>query len=299
VQLYAIKSKLILPGDSVAARFVEALSVARLRVKNGDILAIASKVVSLSEKNIVSLGNVKPTVLARRLGRRFDMHPAFAQVVVNESDAMYGGVPGVLLTLKNGNATANSGVDRKNAPGDSVIPWPVNPQRSADGIRRSVLQKLRKRVGVVIVDSRVTPLRLGTTGLAIACSGFQPVRDSRGIRDLYGRKARITFHAVADGIAGAAQLLMGETRETVPFVVVRRAPVELSSRKGSGSMTLPVKDCLYMSQMPPPRFFPSRNRPLSAPISNLNKHMKIQGNTHAENVKNPRPNQAQTMLPSA
>jgi len=249
VQLYAVKSKLVLPGDSLVARFVEALSVTKLRVKNRDIIAITSKVVSLSERNIVSLADVKPTVLARRLGRKFDMLPEFAQVVLNESDAIYGGVPGALLTLKNGDAIANSGVDRKNAPGGSLIPWPVNPQRSADRIRKSINQRLGKRIGVVIVDSRVTPLRQGTIGLAIACSGFQPVRDSRGIRDLYGPKVRITLQALADGIAAAAQLLMGETRETVPFVVVRRAPVELSSRKGSGSMTLPVKDCLYMSQM--------------------------------------------------
>lgn len=252
MQLYPLKSKLVRPGDSIAARFVEALSAARLRIKNGDIIAVASKVVSLSERNIVSLAKVKPTVLARRLGRRFDMLPEFAQVVLNESDAVYGGVPGVLLTLKNGDAIANSGVDRKNAPGDSVIPWPVDPQRSADTIRRSVNRKLSKRVGVVIVDSRVTPLRLGTIGLAIACSGFQPVRDARGMRDLYGRKALITLQSLADGIAGGAQLLMGETRETIPFVLVREAPVELSDNKRSGSMTLPVKDCLYMSQMPRP-----------------------------------------------
>jgi len=258
VQLYAIKSKLILPGDSITARFVEALSIAGLRVRDGDIIAIASKAVSLSERNIVSLAKVKPTVLARRLGRRFDMPPEFAQVVLDESDAVYGGVPGVLLTLKNGDALANSGVDRKNAPGDSVIPWPVDPRRSAETIRRVITRKLGKRVGVVIVDSRVTPLRLGTIGLAISCSGFQPVRDSRGIRDLYGRKARITLHALADGLAGAAQLLMGETRETIPFVLVRGAPIKLGGRKGSNSMTLPVKDCLYMSQIPSPRFFSGR-----------------------------------------
>jgi len=256
VQLYAIKSKLIVPGDSITARFVEALSASRLRIKSGDIVVVASKVVSLSEKNIVSLANVKPTVLARSLARRFDMLPEFAQVVLDESDGVYGGVPGVLLTLRNGDAIANSGVDRKNAPGNSVVPWPLDPQRSAEIFRRTVNRKLGKRVGVVIVDSRVTPLRLGTIGLAVACSGFHPVRDSRGMKDLYGLKVRITLQALADGIAGAAQLLMGETRETVPFVVVRGAPIRLAHRTGSDSMTLPVKDCLYMSQIPPSRIFP-------------------------------------------
>jgi coenzyme F420-0:L-glutamate ligase len=252
VQLYPLKSKLILPGDSITVRLFEALSAAKLGINNGDIIAVSSKVVSLSERNIVSLSKVSPTISARRLASRFGLIPEFAQVVLDESDAVYGGVPGVLLTLKNGDAVANSGVDRKNAPGESVIPWPANPQRSAETIRKTTNQKLGKKVGVVIVDSRVTPLRLGTIGLAIACSGIQPVNDARGTRDLYGRKVQMTLQALGDGIAGAAHILMGETRETVPFVLVRDAPVKLNRNKRAGTMTLPVKDCLYMSQMPRP-----------------------------------------------
>jgi coenzyme F420-0:L-glutamate ligase / coenzyme F420-1:gamma-L-glutamate ligase len=251
VQLYPLKSQLVLPGDSLTTRFIDALSAARLNAKNGDIIAVASKVVSLSEGNIVSLRKVRPTPLAKRLGRKFEIPPEFAQVVLNEADAVYGGVPGVLLTLKNGNAVANSGVDRKNAPGDIVIPWPADSHRSAERIRRALNRKFRKRIGVVIVDSRVTPLRLGTTGLAIACSGFKPVSDSRGIKDLYGRRVQITLQSLADGIAGAAQLLMGEARESIPFVLVRGAPVQLGDRYSSDSMTLPGKDCLYMSQISP------------------------------------------------
>jgi len=104
LQLYPLKSKLVLPGDSITVRLTEALASAKLGVKNGDIIAIASKVVSLSEGNVVSLAKVRPTISARRLARRFEMPPEFAQVVLNESDAVYGGVPGVLLTLKNGDA---------------------------------------------------------------------------------------------------------------------------------------------------------------------------------------------------
>ena len=274
MELYPLKSELVLPGDSLAASFVGALSASGLRVKNDDIVAVASKAVSMSERNIVSLSKVRPTALARKLGRKFEMLPEFAQVVINEADVVYGGVPGVLLTLKNGDAIANSGVDRKNAPVDSVILWPVDPHRSAERIRRRLNRDLRKRIGVVIVDSRVTPLRLGTIGLAIASSGFHPVRDSRGTKDLYGRKLRITFQALADGIAGAAQLLMGESGETIPFVLVRGAPVQFGMGKRSDSMVLPIKDCLYMSQIPPPRFLFPKNRPLSALISNR-RHLPI------------------------
>ena len=249
MQLFALKPRLIQPGDSLPERLFESLSRTRLRIKNGDILAIASKVVSVAEKNILPLKNIEPTGLAQKLGRKFGLSPDFAQVVLNESDDVYGGVPGVILTIKNGDATANSGVDRKNAPPQTVIPWPRNPHQSAEKIRDAIYRKLGRKIGVVMVDSRVTPLRLGTVGLAIACSGFQPGRDERGVEDLYGRKVSITFRALADGIAAAAQLLMGETRETVPFVLVRDAPVKLTRSNRLVSMTLPVEGCLYMSQI--------------------------------------------------
>ena len=251
MQLFAAKSRLIRPGDLLTEKLFEALSRAKLQIKNGDILAVASKVVSIAERNILPLERVEPTGIARKLGRRFALPADFVQVVMDEADNLYGGVPGVLLTTKKGDATANSGVDRKNAPPQTVIPWPINPHQSAQKIRRAIYQKLGKRVGVVIVDSRVNPLRLGTVGLAIGCSGFQPVKDERGVKDLYGRRVSITFHALADGIAAAAHLLMGETRETTPFVLVRDAPVKLSVNDRLMPMTLPIEDCLYMSQIEP------------------------------------------------
>lgn len=252
MQLFALKSRLIRPGDHLPEILFESLSRARLRIENGDILAIASKVVSIVERNILPLREVEPTDFAKKLGRRFGLPPNFVQIVIAEADSVYAGVPGILLTIKNGDATANSGVDRKNAPPQTVIPWPLNPHRSAEKIRKAISQKKRKKIGVVIVDSRVTPLRLGTVGLAIACSGFQPVSDERGVNDLYGRKVSITFRALADSIAAAAQLLMGETRETTPFVLVRDAPIKLADRYRLRPMTLPVGDCLYMSQIPRP-----------------------------------------------
>ena len=230
----------------------ESLSRTRLRIESGDILAVASKVVSIVERNILPLREIQPTDFAKKLGRRFGLPSNFVQIVIDEADSVYAGVPGVLLTIKNGDATANSGVDRKNAPPQTVIPWPLNPHRSAEKIRKAINRKTRKKIGVVIVDSRVTPLRLGTVGLAIACSGFQPVGDERGVKDLYGRRVSITFQALADGIAAAAHLLMGETRETTPFVLVRDAPITLAHRNRLMSMTLPVRDCLYMSQIPRP-----------------------------------------------
>jgi coenzyme F420-0:L-glutamate ligase len=250
LQLYPIKSAIIHPGDSITAKLVEAISSAKLSLKNGDVVAIASKIVSLSEGNIISLTGIKPSAAAKRLARKYELAREFAQIVLDQSEAVYGGVSGAVLSLKDGNATANSGVDRKNAPRNTAIPWPASPHRSAMNVRKAIKRRLGKRVGVVIVDSRVTPLRLGTIGLAIGCSGFQPVKDTRGTADLFGRRTLMTFRAIADGIAGAAHLLMGETRESIPFVLVRGAPITLDDHYRPSPMTLPVKDCLYMSQIP-------------------------------------------------
>ncbi len=249
MEVYPLKSSLILPGDSLIGRVEKALTRARIRLRNRDIVAVASKVVALSEGRTRQLSSVKAQPTAVKLGRKYSMSPEFAQVVVDEAEEIYGGVPGALLTLKNGHAVANAGVDQKNAPIGWVVLWPVDPEASARRLQEALRERTGKRLGVVIVDSRVTPLRLGTVGLSIGSAGFRRVRDFRGKPDLYGRRARITLQAMSDGVAGAAQLLMGEAKEAVPFVLVRGAPVEFDEGHRGRSEKMRLKDCLYMAQI--------------------------------------------------
>lgn len=227
----------------------EALSRSNTRLQTGDVIAISSKIVAISEGRVRSLARVRPTPRARKLASKYSIPPAFAQVVMEEADKILGGVRGALLTTKDGDSTANAGVDRKNAPEESVVLWPRDSDASARAIRGSIQAHLGKRVGVVVVDSRVTPLRLGTVGLAIGCAGFQAVRDLRGTKDLSGRRVEITREAVADGIAAAAHLVMGEAGERTPFVLVRGAPALFRGKSGIGPARLAPKDCLYMSQI--------------------------------------------------
>ncbi len=248
MELYPLRSSLVRPGEAITSKFSEALSRRNVRLRNGDVVAVASKAVAIAEGRLRPLSRVRPSRRAIRLGRQYSLPPDFAQVVIDEADQVYGGVKGALLTLKNGEATANAGVDQKNAPKGFVVLWPANPDISARKIRASVGRTFRKRIGVVIVDSRVTPLRLGTVGLALGSSGIDQIKDFRGEPDLYGRRARITFHAVADDIASAAHLVMGEGRERTPFVVVRGAPVRLTDDHGR-RIRLSAEECLYMSQV--------------------------------------------------
>ncbi len=245
MELIPLRSELITPGVSLAEKILSSLKWARVDIRNWDIIAVASKAVAIAENRIVELNGVQASQEARKVARRHSMSPEMVQVVLDEADEVYGGVTGALLTLKNGDAVANSGVDQKNAPTGSVVLWPLDSALSAKKLSNTLQRKLGKRIGVVIVDSRVTPLRLGTTGMALGCAGFKPTRDFRGKRDLFGRKSKITVQASADGVASAAQLLMGEGKERISFVLVRGAPLDYD-----GSRPIPklsVDECLYMS----------------------------------------------------
>ncbi len=168
--------------------------------------------------------------------------------MVDEADKIYGGVKGAVLTMKEGHATANAGIDRKNAPDNTVVLWPQNPKKSARQLQNGLKRKTGKSVGVVIVDSRVTPLRLGTVGLSLGSVGFRPVKDFRRRPDLNNRRIRITLQSMSDGVAAAAHLLMGEARERIPFVIIRGAPVDADGGRGP-SEKMHSENCLYMSQI--------------------------------------------------
>jgi coenzyme F420-0:L-glutamate ligase / coenzyme F420-1:gamma-L-glutamate ligase len=250
VIVYPIASSLVEPGDSIIELFSNALSRNHVRIRTDDIVAVSSKIIAISEKRLRTLDTIRPTGKARTLGRRFSLSPAFAQAIIDEADTIVGGVKKTLLTIKNGEAVPNAGIDRKNAPEESVVLWPRSPDLSARILRSQIRKKHGKSVGVVIVDSRVSPLRLGTTGFAIGLAGIRPVEDLRGTRDLCGRQIEITFRAVADGIAAAAQLVMGETSELKPFAIIRGAPVKPDDDGTIREGRLARNRCLYMSQIP-------------------------------------------------
>lgn len=234
------------PGTRIIDTLAESIRKRGLRLKNNDIVAVSSKVVAISEGRVRELSSVEPAEKARVLARRYALSPELAQIVMDESDDILGGVKGFLLTTRNGDAVANAGVDKKNAPPGWVVLWPRNPDSSARKLRQSLYRRYRKRVGVVIVDSRVAPLRIGTVGLAIGCSGIKPLRDLRGSLDVHNRRVKATRQAIADGIAGAAQLLMGEANEKIPFALVRGAPA-VFGRSGISRARLPLRDCLYLN----------------------------------------------------
>ncbi len=246
MQVFGISTKLIRPGDNLVDAILEALSSQGLEVEDKDLLAITSKAVAVAWNHLVKLDSIEPSEKAAMLARKYELEPSFVEVVLGEAEKMYGGVAKALLTLKNSMLVANAGVDQKNAPEGYAALWPPNPHDNAEKIRREILAKTGKRVGVLIIDSRISPLRMGTTALAIGIAGFESIKDYRIERDLYGRRVFITRHALADDIASAAHVMMGETSARIPAVLIRNAPVVLREEIDSGSMTIPAEQCLFM-----------------------------------------------------
>jgi coenzyme F420-0:L-glutamate ligase len=244
VTLIPLKIPILEVGQDLGKAIVAAVKEQDFRLRRGDVIAVASKIVSICQGRIVRLSEVRVSGTAKTLARKWKMSKQLAQVVMGEADVILGGVKGFLLTLKYGVLTANAGVDMKNSPPGTATLWPTNPDQSAKELRGMLERRYKCKIGVMIVDSRVTPMRLGTTGLAIGISGFHPVRDERGKPDLYGREIRFTRTNVADDLAASAHLLMGESKERAGVVVVRDAPVELSESGSGRAAKLNLERCL-------------------------------------------------------
>jgi coenzyme F420-0:L-glutamate ligase len=252
ITLTPIRFPIVKPGDKLAKVVRDSLQNQGLRPHLGDTLAVASKIVSTCENRIVNLGEIHVTNKARSLANRWRIDERLATLVAREADEIIGGVPGFLLTSKNGILTPNAGIDLKNSPPGTATLWPIDPDRSARLLRRSLEQVYRNRVGVEIVDSHVTALRLGTVGLAIGVSGFAPIRDDRGVRDLFGRTIRVTQTNIADDIAAAAHMIMGESTERIGAVLIRGGAITRAGKGSGESAKLSRRRCLIGNSLAKP-----------------------------------------------
>lgn len=249
MRLYPVKMRLLTIDDDLVDEILNSLKSQGLWLEENDILILTSKLVSCSEGRMVKLTDVKPSKEAKKLSEKYSLKPEFAEVILSEADRVWGGVEKAILTLKTGIMAANAGVDNKNAPEGSVILLPKNVPSTARRIREQVKKRIGVQIAVLIIDSGLMPLRKGTTGIALAVAGFKPVRDCRGNKDLYGKPITITRHAIADDLASAAHSLIGEGSEQTPVVLLKDAIVDFDDGVyGSADMTLPFKECIFMSQ---------------------------------------------------
>lgn len=243
-----IKTRIITAEDDMLDVLIKAISKTGEEIRDNDILAMAETPLGTTEGQVVKLSEVEVSPMAQGLADRYDLLPAVAELVIQEADEILGGISHVLLTIKNNTLMANAGVDKSNIPPGYASLLPVNPKASAMRIRREIKKRLGKTVGVLIIDSRTQPLRLGNIGMALGVAGFKPVADDRGRNDLFGNTMRITRRAVADNLSSACTAVMGESDESIPAALIRGAPVEfVDASFDSGEMWIGPDECMYMA----------------------------------------------------
>ena len=212
-------------GDDLAALIGDALLSQGITLRDGDALVVAQKVVSKSEGRVVDLAAVTPSVRATELAARVRKDPRFVEVVLSESSEVVRAVPDILITRhRQGFVMANAGIDRSNVPGadaDLVLLLPADCDASAWRLRERLTGADGVAPAVVISDSFGRPWRQGTVNVALGVGGMPALRDHRGGFDREGRVLQTTQVALADALAAAAGLVMGETTESTPVVLAR------------------------------------------------------------------------------
>ena len=236
-------------GDDLAAAIAAALSAGGEMLQDGDVIVVAQKVVSKVEGRTVRLAGVTPGPEARDAAARADKDPAMVELVAAEAQELMRVAPGVIITRhRTGHVLANSGIDASNvASGEdpTVLLWPEDPDASARGLRAALEAATGARLAVIVSDSVGRAWRMGTTGTAIGCAGLKPLRDRRGETDLFGRELQATVIGVADEIAAAASLVMGEAAEGTPVAIVRGATYDPDDLAGIGEILRPLEKDLF------------------------------------------------------
>ena len=231
-------------GMDLGEMVLDSLARSKITLRDRDVVVVKQKVVSKAEGRVVAISKVRPSSRALKLAKEHGKDPRLVELVLRESVRVVRAGHGVIVTeTRHGFVCANSGVDQSNVgPGLAAL-LPLDPDRSARRIRRRLEEKTGKELAVVITDTFGRPWRRGQTDVAIGCSGITPITSLRGKADPYGYELRVTEPAVADEIAGAAELVAGKLSR-VPVAVVRGATYQRGP-EGAGSIVMDRKRDLF------------------------------------------------------
>lgn len=231
---------LFCPGMSVAGEIAAALARGGEMLADGDVCVIAQKIVSKAEGRLMRLDDVTPGPRACDMAEKTGRDPRMLQLILDESSEVLRATPAaVIVRHRTGHVLANAGIDASNVEGGesgTVLLWPPDPDASARTIRAELARLTGRRAGVVIADSMGRAWRSGTLGTAIGCAGLSVLDDQRGrAADLFGRTLQATVVAIADSLAAAASLVMGEGAQATPAVIVRGAARWVTREDGPGA----------------------------------------------------------------
>jgi coenzyme F420-0:L-glutamate ligase/coenzyme F420-1:gamma-L-glutamate ligase len=239
---------IIREGDDLALLICQAAEKQGTPIQNGDIIVATHVIVSRAEGNIVDLETVTPSEFAKTVAKTTGKDPQLVEVILRESRSIIRMRDGKLITeSKQGLVCANSGIDQSNVPGNTVVaPLPKDSDNSARTIRKNVMKISGKDVAVIVSDTHGRPLRQGEINIALGTSGFEPLRDRRGEKDLFGYTIRIKRTAIADELASAAELVIGQTNEGIPVAIIRGYPYPKSETANATKLIRPAEEDLFI-----------------------------------------------------
>jgi len=213
-------------------------------IVDGDILVIAQKVISKQEGRIVALSSVKTSLLSEGISSQYNKDPRIIELILSESKRivrMKGGL--IIVETNHGFICANAGIDESNVANGFATLLPLNSDKSAELIRKNILDETGKNIAIIIADTFGRPFRMGQTNCAIGISGLNPILDYSGTLDSFNRILRVTAIAIADELSAAAELVMEKTKKS-PVVIIRNYSYDLMD-KSIGDLIRPENEDLF------------------------------------------------------
>jgi len=248
VEIIAVENlPLIKRGDDLAELICRAAEKHNTPIQEKDVLVITHVAVSKAEGNVVNLDEVSPSERAKEIARRTAKEPALVEIILRETKEIVRMRPNSLITeTKNGIVCANAGVDRSNIEGErNIVLLPKDPNASAQKIKQKIKKITGCDVAVIVSDTHGRPLRMGEINVAIGVAGIKPIRDRRGEKDLFGYVLRIKQTAVADELASAAELVIGQADEGIPAAIIRGYKYQATENASATELTRPKEKDLF------------------------------------------------------
>jgi coenzyme F420-0:L-glutamate ligase/coenzyme F420-1:gamma-L-glutamate ligase len=249
IQIIAVEGiPLVKPGDDIAEQIHDAAEKQGTPIQNGDVLVITQSIISKAEGAIIQLDSVTPSEFSKSIAEELHKDPRLVEIILRQAKGIARMGNGHLITeTKHGWICANSGVDISNfSGGGGVTVFPPDIDESASRIRRRIHELSGINVAVIISDTVGRPFREGQINLCIGCSGIKPIFDRRGERDLFGYVLRVKLIAVADELASAAELVIGQADEGVPVAIVRGYNYQKSEAAKATDMIMPKEKNLFL-----------------------------------------------------
>jgi coenzyme F420-0:L-glutamate ligase/coenzyme F420-1:gamma-L-glutamate ligase len=234
------KIGLVKPQDDLSQIIFDAVKLQGLDFVDGDVVVISQKIVSKAEGLEVDISTIKPRSRARAIARKTGKDARLVQLILRDTrTVLRADRTGMIVRRKDGLICLNAGVDKSNVKGRlNYARLPTNSDLSACKIRLRLEQLSGKYLGVIIADTYSRPLRTGQVEFAIGVSGLKPIIDYRGLKDIFGYQLKYKFVALADEVAAAAELVMGQGTEHTPVAILRGLPRIESTDEASLSKRL-------------------------------------------------------------